>query len=194
MSHRLYHLFFSSLFFCVACSVLCCAVLCCVAVCGCVVCVGACLCVSLCHVSFPCDNPSWANFGKQNVCSLKTPPCVRSKRHRVYQHHTHMCLHMWTCCRYTRRRFGCTHGFFQRVTPHTTPQRTAPHTHTHTTTTATATATHDSDNDNDTQPTNLQLHATQHGKTHQVQTRQGLTDRSFLILRVVVLVCSQLVE
>ena len=61
-------------------------------------------------------------------------PCVRSKRLRVYRHHTHMSLDMWTCCRYTRGRFERTHGVFQRVTPHTTPHHTA---HTHTTTTTT---------------------------------------------------------
>ena len=74
------------------------------------------------------DNLTWANFGKQNwrwpPCSS---PCVHSKRHRVYRH---MCLYMWTCCRYTRGRFERTHGFFQRVTP------------THTTTTTTTTARH----------------------------------------------------
>ena len=96
-----------------------CAVLLCVAVCRCVVC----CCVSLC----------W-EMGRR--------PCVRSKRPRVCRHHTHMCLHMWTCCRYTRGRFACTHvGFSASVTPHTTPHHTTPHTYTTTTTTATATAT-----------------------------------------------------
>ena len=44
------------------------------------------------------DNITWANFGKQNwlwppalrVWIQKTPPCVRSKRLRVYQHHARM--------------------------------------------------------------------------------------------------------
>ena len=38
------------------------------------------------------------------------PPCVRSKRPRVYRQHVHTWKHMWTCCRYTRWRFERTHG------------------------------------------------------------------------------------
>ena len=54
------------------------------------------------------------------VCPSKTPPCVRSKRHRVCWHHAHMCFNMWAWCRYTRGRFERTHGgFFQCLTPHT---------------------------------------------------------------------------
>ena len=44
-------------------------------------------------------------------CS-KTPPCVRSKRPRVYRHHARMCYHMRAWCRYTRGRFESTHGGF----------------------------------------------------------------------------------
>ena len=32
-----------------------------------------------------------------SVCPFKTPPCVRSKRLRVYRHHTHMLKHMCAC-------------------------------------------------------------------------------------------------
>ena len=42
----------------------------------------------------------------------KKPPCVDSKRPRVYRHHAHMCYHMRACCRYTRGRFESTHGGF----------------------------------------------------------------------------------
>ena len=34
----------------------------------------------------------------------KKPPCVGSKRLRVYRHHAHMCYHMRAWCRYTRGR------------------------------------------------------------------------------------------
>ena len=43
------------------------------------------------------------------VCT-KRPPCVDSKRHRVYRHHAHMLKHMCEWCRHTRGRFECTHG------------------------------------------------------------------------------------
>ena len=53
----------------------------------------------------------------------KRSPCVHSKRPRVYQHHA-----AW--CRCTRRRSECTHGVFQRATPHRThTQRPQRHTH-----------------------------------------------------------------
>ena len=76
---------------------------------------------------------------KNQYVGSDTPPCVRSKRLRVYQHHVHMRFQMWTWCWYTRRRFERTHGgvgihirFFQRATPHT---REIKHTQQHTTTT-----------------------------------------------------------
>ena len=62
----------------------------CVCVCVCAVCV----CIVLC-------------CGTQ-----KKPPCVNSKRPRVYRHHAHMCYHMRAWCRYTRGRFESTHGGF----------------------------------------------------------------------------------
>ena len=75
---------------CVSVSVWCCvAVLCCVLCC--VVCVVWCV----------------ARLGTQ-----KKPPCVDSKRPRVYRHHAHMCYHMRAWCRYTRGRFESTHGGF----------------------------------------------------------------------------------
>ena len=44
------------------------------------------------------------------VCPSKKPPCVDSKRPRVYRHHARMCYHMCAWCRYTRGRFESTHG------------------------------------------------------------------------------------
>ena len=46
---------------------------------------------------------------KTSVCPSKTPPCVCSKRLRVYRHHAHMLKHMCAWCRYTRGRFERTH-------------------------------------------------------------------------------------
>ena len=62
---------------------------------------GACVCV--------CFGVVW---GVRCVwwCTLKTLLCVDSSRLRVYSQHVHMCLNMRTCCRYTRKRFECTHG------------------------------------------------------------------------------------
>ena len=40
----------------------------------------------------------------------KKPPCVDSKRPRVYRHHAHTCYHMCAWCRYTRGRFEWTHS------------------------------------------------------------------------------------
>ena len=66
-----------------------------------------------------------------SVCPSKKPPCVDSKRPRVYRHHAHMCYHMCAWYRYTRGRFESTHGGFfcvpSRATHHTTPQHTTPH-------------------------------------------------------------------
>ena len=42
----------------------------------------------------------------------KKPPCVDSKRPRVYRHHARMCQNMRAWCRYTRGRFERTHGGF----------------------------------------------------------------------------------
>ena len=105
-------------------------------------------------------------------------PCVRSKRHRVYRSTR---PHVDVLLAYTGTFWTYTRGFFS-VSPHTT----------------TTTATHNNDNDNETQrqqqrrrhttptkttmTTNLQLYWTQQAKTHQVQTQQGLTDSSFLML------------
>ena len=72
---------------CLCLRVVLCVVLCCVLCC--VVCVVWCV----------------ARLGTQ-----KTPPCVDSKRPRVYRHHAHMCYHMRAWCRYTRGRFESTHG------------------------------------------------------------------------------------
>ena len=54
--------------------------------CACCVCVGVCVLVCVCGgvcvvVVWHAENP---------VCALKTSPCVRSKRSRVYRQHAHM--------------------------------------------------------------------------------------------------------
>ena len=71
---------------------LCCVVLCCVVLC----------CVVLCCVVW-----CVARLGTE-----KKPPCVDSKRPRVYRHHAHVCYHMRAWCRYTRGRLESTHGGF----------------------------------------------------------------------------------
>ena len=82
-----------------------CCVVCCVVWCGvcCVLCVLVCVvCVCLwCVVVFGV----WCG-------TQKKPPCVESKRPRVYQHHAHMCQNMRAWCRYTQGRFDSTHGGF----------------------------------------------------------------------------------
>ena len=82
---------------------------------------------------------------------LLPPPCAHSKRTRVYRHHARKCYHMRACCRYTRGRFECTHGGFQRATPHHThtprPQRHTRHTRTTTTDIARETGTRQEDRD-----------------------------------------------
>ena len=74
----------------------------------------------------------------------QTPPCVHSKRTRVYRHHAHVLKHMCAWCWHTRGRFESTHGFFHvssacrnTHTPHTkhthTPNTHHDHNDTHTT-------------------------------------------------------------
>ena len=64
-----------------------------------------------------------------SVCPSQKPPCVDSKRPRVYRHHAHMCYHMCAWCRYTRGRFEPTHGGFLCVpSRHHTPHTHTPHT------------------------------------------------------------------
>ena len=64
------------------------------------------------------------------------PPCVRSKRLRVYRHHAHMCLNMCAWCRHTRGRFERTHGgvlnLHTGVTQRHTQKQTHAQTHRHT--------------------------------------------------------------
>ena len=86
---------------CVVCFV--CCVLC--VVCGvwCVVCVGVCVVCVVCVV--------WCGAGR-GLGTQKKPPCVDSKRPRVYRHHAHMFQHMRAWCQYTRGRFESTHGGF----------------------------------------------------------------------------------
>ena len=68
----------------------------------------------------------WCGTLKTPLCPFKTPPCVDSKRPRVYRHHANMLKHMCAWCRYTRGRFERTHGPLpspstHRHTPNTTP-------------------------------------------------------------------------
>ena len=46
-------------------------------------------------------------------------PCVRSRRARVYRHHARECYHR-RVPPHTVKFFECTHGGFQRATPHRT--------------------------------------------------------------------------
>ena len=46
----------------------------------------------------------------KNTRLTTTPLPVHLKRHRVCRHHAHMCFNMCAWCRYTRGRFGRTHG------------------------------------------------------------------------------------
>ena len=47
---------------------------------------------------------------KHSVCRIQTPPCVRSKRFRVYRQNARMLNTMRAFCRHTRKRFERTHG------------------------------------------------------------------------------------
>ena len=94
---------FSSVFFLCLCLRVMWYVSLCVVVCFVVWCV-VCVCVvrcGACRVVWHAENP---------VSRLKTPPCVHSKRPRVCRQHAHMLFNMCAWCRYTRRRFECTHG------------------------------------------------------------------------------------
>ena len=76
--------------------------------CGCVLlvlCVVSCL---LCVVLW--CGAVWCVCGVVWCDTIKTSPCVHSKRPRVCRHHAHMLKHMCAGCRHTRRRFGRTHG------------------------------------------------------------------------------------
>ena len=76
----------------------CCGVLWCVMLC-CVLCCGVC---ARCVV--------WCGALKNPVRPLNTSPCVRPKRPHVSRHHAHMLKHVCAWCRFTRGRFGRTHG------------------------------------------------------------------------------------
>ena len=60
------------------------------------------------------------------------PPCVHSKRPRVYWHHAHMLKHMCACCRHTRARLNVHTEVFS-VPHHTahTQHNTESHTTSH---------------------------------------------------------------
>ena len=103
------------------------------------------------------------------------PPCVDSKRLRVYRQQVHMLKHMYAWCRHTWGRFECTHGgvfesthwffhIFQRAATHK-------HTHqTHTTTTNNTTTTQRHT------PHNTH-HATSHGDREKEREIQRETER-----------------
>ena len=108
------------------------------------------------------------------VCT-KRPPCVDSKRHRVYRHHAHMLKHMFEWCRRTRGRFECTHGgrfvhthtgfftFFQRAATNThTPNTHSDHQQHH--------------DHNDTHHTTPQ-HTTPHGDRDRERQRETETEK-----------------
>ena len=79
---------------------------CCCCCCGgvyvvlwcCVFCVVVCGMVWCCVVRW--CGAAW--HAKKKTCRFKTPPCVPAKRPHVFN--------MRASCRYTRRRFECTHG------------------------------------------------------------------------------------
>ena len=101
----------------------------------------------------------------------KTPPCVHSKRTRVYRHHAYMFQHMCAWCRHTRGRFKCTHGnviepthgFFHFYSA-------CRNTHKHT-----RTRTHQTHHDHQTTP-RPQRH-TPHNTTHNITRRQKEKER-----------------
>ena len=97
-------------------------------------------------------------FLPSSVCPSQKPPCVDSKRPRVYRHHAHMRYHMCAWCRYTRGRFECTHGGFFCV-----PSRATHHT-THT-------------QHNTTHNTTHNIHTTPHGDRETQRQRQTETER-----------------
>ena len=118
---------------CAFCVVRLCVVRCVCARCVCVVGVqrvGVGVCVVLvlvCHTDPVPSSPSPRVY-VQNVPS-------------VYRHHARKCYHMRAWCRYTRRRFQCTHGFSS--VPHHTTRTHYDHNVTHTQdTTTTTTTTH----------------------------------------------------
>ena len=53
----------------------------------------------------------WCVFGVW-CGTQKKPPCVDSKRPRVYRHHARMCQNMRAWCWYTQGRLESTHGGF----------------------------------------------------------------------------------
>ena len=117
-----------------------------------------------------------------SVCRFKTPPCVDSKRLRVFRQNARVSCDTFVCW-HTQRRFESTHGGFQRATPHT------PSHHTHTTH-ATTHATHTTHNNTHTPhtpphtphtPTHTHTHTTTH---HRHKTPHQHTPTLAVILRV----------
>ena len=49
-----------------------------------------CVCVCLCVCVFVCCGMVKKREKKKTVCTMKTPPCVHSKRPRVYRQQAHM--------------------------------------------------------------------------------------------------------
>ena len=101
------------------------------------------------------------------VCGVKTSPCERSKRPRVYRHHAYMFQHMCAWCRHTGGRFECTqggvleakYGFFPRFS--SVPQHThTPNTH------------HDHPPRPPNNTTTTTTHTTQHNTQHHTETER----------------------
>ena len=86
-------------------------------------CVLVCVLVLVCHADPLTPSPPLLS----PCVRSKRPPCVHSKHLRVYPHFTRKCHHMRAWWRYKWGCFECTHGGFQRATPHRThtprPQR-----------------------------------------------------------------------
>ena len=124
-------------------------------------------------VGFLACSISWAVAGGWCLASLRVLVVVSCRLSFVVLCSVVVCCCMWLCV--LRGRKGCMHRTRLRVYGASTHFEC-----THVEFFIVHGTHHD--HDNDTQPTKLQLHLPQHGKTHQVQTQQGLTDSSFLMV------------
>ena len=84
----------------------------CVWMCVVVLLSAVCFCVACarCVVVVCARYDVWCGALKKPPCVPSFAPlCVHSKRPRVCRQNDHMLKHTWACCRYTLRRFECTH-------------------------------------------------------------------------------------
>ena len=98
-----------------------------------------CWCWCWCVTLTPPLPPSPPSHPSLPCLRSKRPPCVHSKRPRVYWHHARKCYHMRAWCLYTRGRFECTHGVFS--VPHHTARTDHDHNDIHNNNTTTTTTT-----------------------------------------------------